>query len=442
MKNITQLAKKIQRILGEIADRAGKQSGMIQRKRKLTGSTFVQTMVLGKLSNPDASFEELSQTASALGVTITAQGLEQRLDKRAAECLRQVLEQAVEEMITTDEVEIPLLKRFNGVYIQDSSAITLPKELIDEWQGCGGSNGRSAGLKIQVELSLSSGQLKGPSLHAGKEQDRSSEFQTAALPKGSLLMRDLGYWSLQEMEKRTQRGEFWLFRVRARTNLTLEGGKHCRLVEFLQAETGQRIDINLRLGKTAQTPARLLAVKVPQEIAEERKRKLKEKARSKGQPLNKETLKLAEWYLLVTNVPEESLSLREAIVLARARWQIELLFKLWKQSGKIDEWTSKKPYSILCDCYAKLLAVLIQHWLILTAAWHLPNRSLTKAAQTIRRFAFGMATVFQTNIQFEKMVNDVCRCISSGCRMNSRSSDPNTYQFLLNPDLLDWEGLS
>lgn len=442
MKNITQLTQKMRTVFGDIADQAGEQSGMIQRKRKLTGSTFVQTMVFGKMSNPEASFEALSQTASALGVAITAQGLEQRLDERAADCLQQVLGHAVEGMFATNEVEIPLLKRFNGVYLQDSSAITLPNELIAVWQGCGGSHGESAGLKIQLQLSLSSGQLRGPFLQAGKEQDRSSELQSAELPKGSLLMRDLGYWSLEEMEKRTQRGEFWLFRVRARTNLTLETGNHCRLVDFLRAETGQQIDRKVRLGKTAQTPARLLAVRVPQKIAEQRKRKLKEKARSKGQPLNQATLKLAEWYLLVTNVPEDRLSVREAIVLARARWQIELLFKLWKQAGKIDEWNHHKPFSILCDCYAKLLAMIVQHWLILTATWHLPNRSWTKAAQTVQRFALALAAVFHTPKELEKLATVICHCMSSGCKMNARTSAPNTYQLLLNPSLLDWEGLS
>lgn len=442
MKKITQLTKKMQTIFGEIADQAGKESGMIQRERKLTGSSFVQTMVLGKLSNPDASFEGLSQTANALGIPITAQGIEQRLDERAANCLKQVLESAVTEMFETNQVEIPLLKQFNGVYLQDSSAITLPNELIDVWQGCGGSNGKSAGLKIQVELSLSSGQLRGPLLQSGKDQDRSSELQTDALPKGSLLMRDLGYWSLKEMEKRTQRGEYWLFRVRARTNITLENGKSCDLVEFLQAETEQKIDAKVRLGKAAQTPARLLAVRVPQEIADKRKRKLKEKARSKGQPLNRETLKLAEWYLLVTNVPEDMLTLREAIVLARARWQIELLFKLWKQSGKIDKWNSQKPYTILCDCYAKLLAMIVQHWFILIAVWKFPNRSLVKAAQTLQQFGLAIAVVFHTPSAFENLAYVICQCMASGCKLNSRSSAPNTYQFLLNPALLNWESLN
>jgi hypothetical protein len=442
MKKITRLAKNLQVILGEVADRAGEQSGLIQRKRKLTGSRFVQTLVLGKLGKPDASFEALSRTAQALGLTITAQGIEQRLGKEAAECLRLVLAAAVEEMLKASEVEIPLLKRFNGVYLQDSSVISLPKELIEVWQGCGGSNGESAGLKIQVEMCLSDGHLKGPYLQEGKDQDRSSSFQTAKLPKGSLLLRDLGYWSLIEMEKRTKRGEFWLFRVRARTNLSLADGRQIDVVDFLQQETAQQLDVRLHLGKLNQAEARLLAVRVPPKIAEERKRKLKEKARSKGQTLNQESLKLAEWYLLVTNVPEEKLNVREAIVLARARWQIELLFKLWKQVGKIDEWTSEKPFSILCDCYAKLLTMLIQHWILLTTIWQFPDRSLFKAAQTIQQSAFSMAIAFHSRAQLKKVLKTVCDCLKSGCKINSRSTRPNSYQLLLDPALLDWESLS
>lgn len=442
MKKITQLTEKMQYILGEVADQAGIESGMIQRNRKLSGSTFVQTMVFSKLSNPDASFESISRTANTLGITISAQGLEQRLGEEAATCLEKVLEKAVEEILVANQVEIALLRRFSGVYLQDSSVISLPEELKDSWQGCGGSKGENAALKLQVELSLSDGQLRGPFLQAGKEQDRSSCLQTDRLPEGSLLMRDLGYWSLKEMGKRTLRGEYWLFRVRARTIMRLADGKSCSLVEFLRAETGQTVDLRVDLGKTEKVPARLLAVRVPQEIAEQRKYKMKDKARSKGQTLNRETLELAEWYILVTNVPEEMLSLSEAIVLARARWQIELLFKLWKQFGKIDKCNSQKPFTILCDCYAKLLAMIIQHWFILTAIWHLPDRSWVKASQVVRQFALSIAAFFRRPGMLSHLVQIVCECLSTGCKMNPRTSHPNTYQMLLDPSLLDWEGLS
>ena len=40
-----------------------------------------------------------------------------------------------------------------------------------------------------------------------------------------------------------------------------------------------------------------------------------------------------------------------------ARWQIELLFKLWKQDALVDEWRSTKPWRILAEVYAKRIAV-------------------------------------------------------------------------------------
>ena len=67
---------------------------------------------------------------------------------------------------------------------------------------------------------------------------------------------------------------------------------------------------------------------------------------------------LAAWTVYVTNVPVALLSLDEALVLARCRWQIELLFKLWKQEGRIDESRSEQPWRVLCEVYAKLLGMV------------------------------------------------------------------------------------
>ena len=70
------------------------------------------------------------------------------------------------------------------------------------------------------------------------------------------------------------------------------------------------------------------------------------------------------------------LCVEEALVLARARWQIELLFKLWKQHGQIDEWRTTNPFRVLCELYAKLIAMVIQHWILLVSCWNYPDKSL------------------------------------------------------------------
>ena len=64
-----------------------------------------------------------------------------------------------------------------------------------------------------------------------------------------------------------------------------------------------------------------------------------------------------------------------------------MLFKLWKSHGGIDESRSDKPWRILCEVYAKVLAMVVQHWILVVCCWQYVDRSLTNAAQTVRRSA-------------------------------------------------------
>ncbi len=170
---------------------------------------------------------------------------------------------------------------------------------------------------------------------------------------------------------------------------------------------------------------------MPQEVADERRRRARAAARDKGKAASADRLALCAWTLFVANAPPACLTLREALVLARARWQVELLFKLWKSHLRVDEWRSANPWRILTEVYTKLLAALVQHWLVLVGCWHHPDRSLVKAAQALQAHAAHLAATFDAYPTLCQALQTVARCLAAAGRLNKRQTAPSTTQLLL-----------
>ena len=432
MATIPQVARAVQTILGPVAERAARATGLVQRTSKLTGARFVQTLVFGWLAQPQARLSQLGQTAATLGVTITPQALDARFGQASAECLREVVEEAVRVVLAADPVAVPVLRRFAQVAVQDCTTIALPAALAGVWPGCGGSTATSgaAALKLGVRLDLVTGQLVGPYVEAGRANDRATTVAALPLPPGALRLADLGFFRLDELAAQDAQGVYWLSRWHPGTALFTPDGQRQELLPLLAAVPGTTLDQPVRLGVRQRVPARLLAVRVPQEVADQRRRRVRAAARDKGGTASADRLALCAWTVFLTNVPPDRLTLREALVLARARWQIELLFKLWKSHLRVDEWRSANPWRILTEVYAKLLAAIVQHWLALVGCWHLPDRSLVKAAQAIQAHAAHLAAVFDEHPQLCRALRVVARCLAVG-RLDKRKAAPATVQLLL-----------
>lgn len=433
MAIISQVTTAMQTVLTTVADTAARASGFIKRRRKLSGASFVQTLVFGWLSNPAATLEELSQTAAVVGVCITPQAIEQRFTEDAAQMLEQVLEACVSKVISVDKQALPLLERFNGVYLQDSSWIALPDQLVDVWQGCGGKSSPDASVKIQLRWELLSGALDHLSLTDGKTHDRRAAEVTDSLPAGSLRLTDLGYFSLDELKQFSDEQIFWLTRIQAMCEVFDTTGTRTDLTQWLRKTHCLEVDQPIRLGVKAQLPCRLVGQRVIAEVANQRRRRLRKQAKAKGRIPSKRRLALAGWNLYATNIQAEKLSVKEAMVLARVRWQIELMFKLWKSYGYIDQWRSEKPWRILCEVYAKLIAMILQHWILLTGGWHYPKKSLVKASKVVVKHAFSIASALASGVSDRLIdaLSAVGRCLSVGCTMQRRRKQPSTYQLLL-----------
>lgn len=434
MNIIPKIAKAMQTIFTTNADKRAVDVGFIKRQRKFSGSTFSQTLVFGWLNKPDATLSDLTQTAADLGVTVSPQGLDERFTYQAAEFLKLILFDTVSTLISADPVSISILQRFHGVHIKDSSIVMLPDELHDTWQGCGGRvmKNTRASVKIQLRVNMNTGELDGPHLTAGRAQDKSSCFQAEHPPAGSLEIFDLGYFSLKVMEDMSNQGVFWLSRIHTQCDIYYQG-KRWDLVEYLQRYCTHELDAPILLGVKAKLPCRLLVVRVPDKVASERRRKIRAEYKREGKTPSKRQLALTNWTIMVASVPCEQLTLEEAFVLKRIRWQIELIFKLWKDQGSIDEWRTENPARILCEFYAKLTAMIIQHWITLSGCWHLPDRSMHKAAKVIRGYARHLAISFATGSlkRLCEALSIIQNRLAVACRMNSRRKKPNTCQLLL-----------
>ena len=195
------------------------------------------------------------------------------------------------------------------------------------------------------------------------------------------------------------------------------------------------VEVGALLGQAGRLPVRVIMLRVPKAVADQRRARIREAAQAQGRTPDEEVLWLADWTILVTNVPRRRLSTEQVLVILRLRGPLECLFRLWKEHGYIDEWRSKKPWRILCELYAKLAAMLIQHWLIQLGCWQDPHRSLVKAAQVVRREA-GQLMVALYRGGVEEAVASIVGCMQSGCRLNRRKTSPNTSQFLLGTPLV------
>ena len=435
MSNLSHVPLALQNLLSETATQAGAASGFVQRRSKLTPEIFVKTLTFGWLANPSATLQQLAQTAALFGLDVSAQALDQRFCHRAASFLKQVLQAAVERGFASDPVAIPLLRRFKSVELIDTSIICLPDELLQVYSGCGGTSGKSSSLKLELGLELITGRLQGPHLHAGRTADCRGLLPQASPEPGSLRLCDLAYFKLQSMKELSAQRAYWLTRVKACTGIVDQAGKKWKLLNFIRAQSSDDIEVEVKLGFAEQVECRLIARRVSKAVADQRRRRLRNKARRNCSRIKKQSLALAEWTVIATNVEADKLSADEAMVITRVRWQIELLFKLFKSQGQVDEWRSKKPWRILCEVYAKLLAMLIQHWILVMSSWGYADRSILKAGKVVQMLAWPLAMALKSAKEMVRVIRMAKKLIAGTCRINKRRKAPSSFQLLLDDAL-------
>lgn len=432
MTSIPRLSGMLRKLFFVEAAHLAQEAGVIQRQRVFSAASLFQLLVFGWLKNPQGGPSFLARFAGSLDLTVSKQAIEDRFTMRTADWLLAVLRRGVQLLVCAEAVSLPLLQRFTAVLLEDGSTISLPAALKEIWRGCGGS-GAVAALKLTVRWDLLSGAMSGPYLQDGRQSETRSPLREQQMARGSLWIGDVGYFALTWLTTLVKQGVYFLLGYKEPVTVWNGAGQRVEVLDLLPAQGHETVDVPVSLGASKQVSARLIARKMSQEVVTRRRERLKEAAHKQSKPISPRQWELAQWVIVLTNVPLSLLTAEEALALLRARWQIELLWKLWKDLGQIDAWQTASPARILCELYAKLLGMLVQHWLLLLSCWDDPHRSLTGAAQVIRDQVPTLVHGLTGHLPLGKALRLMKDALRGGCSIPRRHTRLSTSYRLLGP---------
>lgn len=389
--NLQAIAEKIRSFFGSSVNQVARQTKFVQRQSKLDGLHFLQVLVFGFIEKPQGSLNHLAQVSLDLGVEITAQGIDERVNKHSVAFLKEMFSQAMETFKNDRPLPLEVLRPFTAVNILDSSVKALPDNMVEEYPGCGGE-GPQASLKVQLVFEFLYGNLKQVALRPGREPDQAYRDYLQRVEADSLTIVDLGYFSVEAFGNLADKNAYFLSRYLSGTKVYTPDGEAIDLLSTLQSTTTSYLDLDVCLSAKQRLRCRLIAVRVPQEVADRRRQKARENAKRKGRTPSQAYLALLDWTIFVTNVPSELLSVAQVVLLYRVRWQIELVFKLWKSYCGLGRIAGVRKERVLTELYAKMIGIVLTHFLV--APLRLPegsgvNREISpvQVRYILRRFA-------------------------------------------------------
>ena len=298
MMSIARMSRILTTLFEHDAVELAKEAGL--RQRTMSFPQLAALLVLGWWKQPQAGSSALARFAGSLGVCVDKQTVACHFTERTATWLLALLQRVVGVMVCTTAVSLPLMRQFSAVLLEDGSTISLPSALKSVWGGCGGraaSAGKDpkaqAALKITLRWDLLHGRLSGPYVQEGRRHELRSLLHAQVMPAGSLWIADLGYWTLKWLRQVSAGGVFFLRRYNAGLVLWRDN-ERLDLLSVLPTVVGDRLELLVDLGATQVVKGvRLLAERVPTEVAAQRQEHIRQYASDHGKPVNPRLLELA-----------------------------------------------------------------------------------------------------------------------------------------------------
>jgi hypothetical protein len=313
---------------------------------------------LGFINHGKFSFASWAiELGSLINCKVSKQGIFKRTTDAFVKYLKLVIEELIShQMLKRGKNKTTLFARFKNVYLHDSTCYSLPLQLVKDYPGNISVGLKRAVAKVQVVFNLTRRNFSYFELTGYADADtKATQFVNLLLHKGDLIIRDLGYFSMDCFKQIQLTKAYFLSRYKHHVAIRFtEASRPINLCKLLKRK--KRLDTVVWLSSIAPFQVRLVAIPVPDAVANSRRRKAQQRNNGSRTNHNKEYFELLGYDIYLTNVPEEIWAAQQIIEAYRCRWFIEIIFKSWK-SHLHSHYTDP-------DRYAKKISIEIHFYLL------------------------------------------------------------------------------
>jgi hypothetical protein len=360
--NYKHVQQKLQTFL-ESEGRAGARLvGYEKRRRQLTAERFAMLLILGYLENGRASLNELVRLGRRLGIQVSAQALSARMNAQGMMYMAYLLRASLAIFQHQQGLPAAILQGFRHIRLIDSTQMTLPPALRVYFAG---NDEQTAKLKTHLCFDYLQGNLEVLEFVAGRSPDQKCELPVQMAEADTLLMFDLGYFNQHHLATIQSQSAFFITPLQPQLAICTLNHTPLDLIAHLQGcpANEETLELVCRVGGQVQLPVRLVARRLPAQRVAQRRRQAQAKARDQGYALSPTRWELLAWELLITNLPP-TFQPASVFALYDLRWQIELVFKLWKSQLHLADFGNWHPHRLFCQLFARLIAAVLFQWLI------------------------------------------------------------------------------
>lgn len=297
---------------------------------KITPRVLVDTMMEAAVTGAVSHRQLAVLCGMQCADTVAKQSVWDRLDSEAVKFLGAVLCQ----QLHVDKVPEAWHGTVQRILVGDSTTVSLHPDLHDDFPGSSNQcSKRQACVRIQTVADLLGGEFLQFGISGFTRNDQAASLDIIKVVEpGDLVLRDLGYFTLESLESIARKNAFFLSRLRYKTSVLGQNGDKIDLVKCFRSaarKNQSKVTLEILLGARKKLPANLVAFRLAPEVAAERRRKARA---DRDKRLNHDPAyyELLGWSILVTNLPQSLIEQTDLAALYGLRWRIENIFKAWK----------------------------------------------------------------------------------------------------------------